>query len=695
MIPILYGSTETAFTSNGIGRLAEARKCEVKEVRNGEYELALEYPINGKLLGSIICGNFIKATHDNTGKAQPFQIYEVSEPIEGFVTVRAWHISYALNAIVVKPFTATSCADAISKISANAIGTCPFTFWTDKSVTANFTNSVPKSIRSLLGGSEGSILDTYGKGEYEFDGFDVKLWLNRGVDRGVKIKYGKNLLSLDRQLDASNVYNAVVPFWTDDETTVSLDHAVVRTGETAGRTIPLDLSDEWDEAPTTTQLENKAQAHVDATSNYELKENLKVSFVQLWQTEEYKDIANLERINLCDTVTIEYLRRGITATAKCIKVVYDTLRERYVSMELGEPRTSLAQQINTDVVQPAVAMLPDRASVKGAIDRATELISGGFGGYIKYKYLVDGTPSEMLIMDSASEATATNIIRLNQNGIGFSTDGGVTYANAWTIDGHLNADFITTGKIEDASGLNFWNLVSGQFQTQQGKIGPFTIDTDGLKYFVNNLERVLIGTTGLRYGDRSSWQTSWRSTYGQKVLFERYYNDDWHETVALEQTTIQDNNNDLRSVAMLKIDGHVNLWLSDYEWRIEHARGFKNDIGGNTWVQGILCASGNNPDVLWTGDLETAGSVDVYYYGLYSFYVIEGVPSGGARQTMIIPQKAITTSSKWYQLCDDSGGVGFTVSHDTPAQPTTPSQLTVTYSNKWGGGTITAIYGII
>ena len=695
MTPILYGSTETAFTSNGIGRLAEARKCEVTEVRNGEYELALEYPINGKLLGSIICGNFIKATHDNTGKAQPFQIYEVSEPIEGFVTVRAWHISYALNAIVVKPFTATSCADAISKISTNAIGTCPFTFWTDKSVTANFTNSVPKSIRSLLGGSEGSILDTYGKGEYEFDGFDVKLWLNRGVDRGVKIKYGKNLLSLDRQLDASNVYNAVVPFWTDDETTVSLDHAVVRTGETAGRTIPLDLSDEWDEAPTTTQLENKAQAHVDATSNYELKENLKVSFVQLWQTEEYKDIANLERINLCDTVTIEYLRRGITATAKCIKVVYDTLRERYVSMELGEPRTSLAQQINTDVVQPAVAMLPDRASVKGAIDRATELISGGFGGYIKYKYLVDGTPSEMLIMDSASEATATNIIRLNQNGIGFSTDGGVTYANAWTIDGHLNADFITTGKIEDASGLNFWNLVSGQFQTQQGKIGPFTIDTDGLKYFVNSLERVLIGTTGLRYGDRSSWQTSWRSTYGQKVLFERYYNNDWHETVALEQTTMQDDNNDLRSVAMLKIDGHVNLWLADYEWRKEHGRGFKNDIGGNTWVQGILCASGNNPDVLWTGDLETAGSVDVDYYGLYSFYVIEGEPSGGARQTMIIPQKAITTSSKWYQLCDDNGGVGFTVFHDTPAQPTIPPKLTVTYSNKWGGGSISAIYGVI
>lgn len=540
MTPILYDSTETAFTSNGIGRLAEARKCEVTEVRNGEYELALEYPINGKLLGSIICGNFIKATHDNTVKAQPFQIYEVSEPIKGFVTVRAWHISYALNAIVVKPFTATSCADAISKISTNAIGTCPFTFWTDKSVTANFNNSVPKSIRSLLGGSEGSILDTYGKGEYEFDGFDVKLWLNRGVNRGVKIKYGKNLLSLDRQLDASNVYNAVVPFWTNDETTVSLDHAVVRTGETAGRTIPLDLSGEWDEAPTTTQLENKAQAHVDATSNYELKENLKVSFVQLWQTEEYKDIANLERINLCDTVTIEYLRRGITATAKCIKVVYDTLRERYVSMELGEPRTSLAQQINTDVVQPAVAMLPDRASVKGAIDRATELISGGFGGYIKYKYLVDGTPSEMLIMDSASEATATNIIRLNQNGIGFSTDGGATYANAWTIDGHLNADFITAGTmvanrvraglLTDETGDNSWNLDTGELVTKSGEIGGFTIDTTGLK--TGDIDGVgQSGSSILPTGIVFNAGAFWRAILTDRLTFQTKIGGSWTDAV--------------------------------------------------------------------------------------------------------------------------------------------------------------------
>ena len=38
------------------------------------------------------------------------------------------------------------------------------------------------------------------------------------------------------------------------------------------------------------------------------------------------------------------------------------------------------------------------------------------------------------------------MIRLNKNGIGFSTSGynGV-YRNAWTIDGNLIADFITSG----------------------------------------------------------------------------------------------------------------------------------------------------------------------------------------------------------------------------------------------------------
>jgi phage minor structural protein len=531
MTPILYASNETNFTSNGIGRLADARRCEVTEERNGQYELVMEYPTNGALLSYIVAGNYIMATHDSSGKPQPFQIYNVSEPLNGFIEVRAWHISYALNAIILKPFTATSCAEAVSLLASKSINTNPFSFWTDKSVSNAFALTVPKSVRAVLGGTEGSLLDVYGKGEYEFDMFTVKLHVNRGVDRGVQIRYGKNLVSLERELDASNIHNAVVPYWTDGETTVSLDHLVVKTGQTAGRAVALDLSDSWDEAPTTSQLETKAQTIIDASESYELKENLKIDFVFLWQTEEYKDIANLERVNLCDTVHIIYTKRGINATAKVIKVVYDALRERYLEMELGEPRTSLYQQIQQDTVQTVAPMIPSRPVIQSAIDKATELISGGFGGYIKYKYLVDGTPSEMLIMDAASEATATNIIRLNQNGIGFSTDGGATYANAWTIDGHLNADFIQTGKISDASGLNFWDLVSGIFQTKQGTIGGFTIDANGLTSGdIDGTSQTgsQISPTGIIFNDAANW----RSHMMDRYAIEQKLNGVWTEVVA-------------------------------------------------------------------------------------------------------------------------------------------------------------------
>lgn len=490
MVPILFAATETAFTSNGLGRLADATKCEVTEERNGVYELVMEYPVNGKMYDQIECGKYIYATHDEGKVPQAFQIYKVSTPIEGVITVNAWHISYALNTIIVAPFTAVSCTAAIAGVKTNSMNTNPFTFWTDKSVTADFETTLPMSARAILGGTQGSILDVYGKGEYEFDMYTVKLHLNRGANRGVSIRYGKNLTQLDQTLDASNVYNSCVPYWTNGEVSVVSDVIITKAGQTTGRTIAMDLSNEFDEQPTLAELKAKAQTKIDVSDSYTLKENLKIDFVALWQTEEYKSLASLQRIYLCDTVNIFYEKAGINVTAQCIKVVYDSLRERYVSMELGEPSTSLIQQIQHEVIGDVMEQVPSKSQMQAAIDKATELIGGGFGGYIKFNYLSDGTPSEMLVMDSPSESTATNIIRLNQNGLGFSTDGGTTYANAWTIDGNLNASFITTGvlnanlltagMIQDTSGENYWNLDTGQFVTKQGEIAAFTIDANGL-----------------------------------------------------------------------------------------------------------------------------------------------------------------------------------------------------------------------
>lgn len=474
MIPILFNSNETAFTSNGLGRLAEAVRCEVTEERNGQFDLELQYPVSGEHFDEMQPGCYILATHDNNGDPQAFQIYQIDEPLNGIATIHAWHISYLLNGIIVRPFTATSCAQAIASIPTQSINENVFTFWTDKAVTGDFALTEPRNARSVLAGSEGSILDVYGKGEYEFDMFTVKLYLNRGADRGVQIRYGKNLASLDRQLNASGVYVSAVPYWTDtDGNTVYYDGIVTRTGSTPGRAVPMDLSEDFEEQPTPAQLQARCQAKLDSSDAYEVKDNIKIDFVQLWQTEEYKSIASLERVFLCDTVHIIY--KGITATAKCIKVVYDTLLERYVSMELGSPKRTLSQEIQQSIVDPAVAQLPSKSMMMDAIDKQTKLITGGFGGHHVQIMGADGLPSEDLWMDTADINTAVNILRINKNGVGFSTTGiAGPYRNAWTIDGQLSADFMTTGTLtanliragilQDLQSKNYWNMQTGEFR---------------------------------------------------------------------------------------------------------------------------------------------------------------------------------------------------------------------------------------
>ena len=231
MIPILYAPDEQDFTSNGIGRLTECRMFEVTEERNGQYEAVFEYPLDGKWFSQLKYGYYVFAAHDESTVPQAFEIYSRELTLDGWATFRAWHISYQLNDIIVGPFTASGISDAMSKIPANEITPGNFTFWTDKTTAGDFKLSVPKAARALLGGSEGSLLDVFGKGDYEFDMFNVKLYLNRGADRGVSIRYGKNLASLDQKLGGGNIINGVVPFWesTDGEVVYS-DVATLTVG---------------------------------------------------------------------------------------------------------------------------------------------------------------------------------------------------------------------------------------------------------------------------------------------------------------------------------------------------------------------------------------------------------------------------------------------------------------------------------
>lgn len=498
MIPILYEHNELDFRSNGVCRLPDIVSGTVSEERNGVYECEFTYPISGKNFSEIQEGRIIACYHDDTKTIQPFDIYSRSQPIDGLVTFYAHHVSYRLGKIVIKPpLTASSCLQAFSELDGGTAfmdsdSSDLFSFWTDKSVNADFKVKVPKSVREILGGNEGSILDVYGKGEYEFDKFSVKLHLNRGSDRNVVIRYGKNLTEFKYDTDISERYDAVAPYWqgveydsetgTQTDIIVTLqDGYVMRDGATTqypNEISPLDLSSYFDEPPTETQLRNKAKSILNKSNAWQIKENFDVSFARLWESEDYETYVSLQRVLLCDYVTVINPHiPDLEIKMEVIKTVYDFVEERYKSVELGSPKKNFSDSISDSISESLNEYLknyPTKSFMDVAIDHATKLITGGLGGHVVITTNANGEPEEILIMDTTDPETARKVWRWNLNGLGYSNNGyGGPYETAITMDGQIVASFITTGVLNagvikagilsDRLNNNWWNLDTGEF----------------------------------------------------------------------------------------------------------------------------------------------------------------------------------------------------------------------------------------
>jgi len=357
MIPIVFGRNAPWFSSQGYGRLVECGKCTVTEERNGLYECEFTYPMDGKMFNFLVEDAIIYTTHGYRARPEPFYIYKRTATLDGMVKFNARHISYRLNNRTVRPFTATSCAEALENIALYTVGGNRFHYSTDKTTTGNFAVTTPKQIRSVLGGSAGSILDVYGGGEYEWRQFDIILHRSRGVASGVTIRYGKNLTEFEQELDFGSVYNAYVPFWKDDAGNVVMlsgDGYITADDDTNRvlKTQPLDLSAYWETAPTDNELYNKAEEVIAGKTPYKATENIKVDFVNLANTAEYKSMEQLQALRLCDTVDVFYTKLGVTATnIKIVKTVYDSLNERYIEMNLGTIKRTFSEVVTDSVIK--------------------------------------------------------------------------------------------------------------------------------------------------------------------------------------------------------------------------------------------------------------------------------------------------------------------------------------------------------
>ncbi len=472
MIPILYAKTESTFTHNGIGFLKDATKCTVTEERNGSYECSLQYPITGQWYDQITEGCIIKAKANDTSEPQLFRIYKSSKPLKGIVTYSAEHISYDLNGIPTLGFSVKNVTPqaAITRAIQDAGLPSAFTAISDISTLNSSTILTPCSVRAILGGQAGSVLDVWG-GEFEFDNFVVKLHKHRGSDRGVSIEYGKNLKDLKQEANIADCYTHLMPYarYSQDgegdekiEVYVYLSEKVLplNNAENIGhsKAYIMDFTDRFGEGEAVTEeaLRAKATAYAAAAELGVPKVNITVSFIQLWQTEEYKNIAPLERVMMCDTVAVRFSKLGVTARAKVIKTTYNTLEEKYDSVELGDAKSSFADTVNKqqaaiEEIKTSVKKGQAEATeqLKKAIANATSLITGHSGGYVVLNPAEK--PQEILILDAPTLEEAVNVWRWNSGGLGYSSTGyNGEYALAMTMDGAIVADFINAGILNGA-----------------------------------------------------------------------------------------------------------------------------------------------------------------------------------------------------------------------------------------------------
>ena len=505
MIPCLYTETETVFTTNGIGKLCDALSCLVTEKRNGAYELKMEYPSFGIHAEDVIEGNIILAKPSERATAQPFRIYKITTPLTGLLEVQARHIQYQENFITVSPFSAQGSQAAMAAIKSHVTTDCPFDFWTDIDSSAAFTITSPATVRGCLGGMDGSMLDTYG-GEYEWDMYTALLHGHRGADHGVKIVYGKNLIDFKMERSIENMITGVHPYWkhSEDGTLMELPEKVV-TIEHDGpfeKISVLDCTSQFEEKPTEAQLRNYVKKYLKNTSLTEPDIDIKIDFFQLWQTPGYQDIAEAERVSLCDTVHVYISKLGIEVSCKVTETEYDVLLERYKSITLSNAavysrNSSLSgslgslldeAQLATEAVNRVETQVTDIRTLTVQQEYFNNLASGLFGLHYSSGVEEDGSTIRYAHTSEKIEDSAY-AWKSGIRGFFISTDGGQTWRLGWDT-----ADKVVKTAVE-AVGVNASFLGSGTLRTALVKI----LGTDNF-YWENDAIIMVDGAKQIKIG---------------------------------------------------------------------------------------------------------------------------------------------------------------------------------------------------
>lgn len=482
MRPIVLDSSQSLTNlvnsqNNGLGVL-EPTACTVTEERNGIYDLSMTLPITSPHYSDLANGSLIRVKVAD-GTSQIFRVYRMQKMMSGLVEVDAHHITYDLAKAPVIPFTATGASAAVSGLKSHLMTAYPFTITTDITNTSStFTLDIPRTFRECLGGYSGSILDVFG-GVYEWDNLTVRLLANRGSDKGVRIAYGKNLTDLNQEANIEAVYDAVVGYAQIND--VTYYGGIVYANEKAQPKVKIvDFSSEFesDVTPTAVQLNQLAQAYIDNNDIGTPKVSIDVEFAPLWQSQEYKNIAPLEQVDIDDTVHVFYEKLGVEASAKVIRTVWNVLLERFDEVSLGDARTTLSESIVSEADE---ATAEATGFLDSYINGLTQIIANGLGLFTTRVPDANGG-TKLYLHNRPTLAESQYQWTINSGGFAVSQDYGQTWTAGIDSDGNavfnslaaneINALTINggtiTGTIVNGSTINGTDLYTSNISSQSG-----------------------------------------------------------------------------------------------------------------------------------------------------------------------------------------------------------------------------------
>ena len=357
--PILYAKDATDFFNLGFGVLTNTIEAKVTEERNGSFFLEIKVLTDTDMYNKIELDSLIKVDAGASLKNQRFRVKRIIENHDGTADVYAEHISYLAQELSLKP-----------KVLIKGNGTGALDQWQNAIIDDNpfVTSSTVRTetstswevgdvanAREALGGVQGSILDKWG-GEYLFDNYHIALKEKRGKTANALIAYGRNITDFEQEKNIMNTYTSLFPYarYTDDdqvEHLVTLPEYLVDSEYVGNypnrKALPVDFSSEFEseDVPTPAKLRTLAKRYIKDNEVGIPKVSIQVSFLDLAKTLDYKEIAPLEELDLCDDVRVEYPKLGVSTVSKVVKTVWDVLADRYAEIEIGAKRTTLGTTI--------------------------------------------------------------------------------------------------------------------------------------------------------------------------------------------------------------------------------------------------------------------------------------------------------------------------------------------------------------